>query len=287
MTPVAPPVVTVGIDGSPVAQAALRWAARDAALRHARLRVVVAYDRALDAARVLVTPPSAEVPRMSCALLLDEAIRSAQIPESVSVEAVIRQGNASPVLVEAAAGSVLLAVGARGRGGFAGLRLGSVGHKCVQQARRPVVVVRGHIGTGGPVVCGLDGSPESEQALGFAADEARVRGLPLHVVHAVYWDLAGRDLIRPDDDRLRAWGAELVQATLSRVFGEAAPASMNKQIVVGHPADTLGALSRQATLLVVGTRGSGATTGTLLGSVAGHLLRHAECPVGVTGPTDL
>jgi nucleotide-binding universal stress UspA family protein len=53
-----------------------------------------------------------------------------------------REGNASEVLVTTAADAVVLVVGSRGRGGFSGLRLGSVSARCAEYASCPVLVLR-------------------------------------------------------------------------------------------------------------------------------------------------
>jgi len=53
------------------------------------------------------------------------------------------EGQAGPVLVEAAEGADLLVVGNRGHGGLAEALLGSVGQYCVRHASCPVVIMRG------------------------------------------------------------------------------------------------------------------------------------------------
>jgi nucleotide-binding universal stress UspA family protein len=59
----------------------------------------------------------------------------------VEVEQEIREGPAAPVLIEAGRGAALLVLGSRGRGGFAGLLLGSVSQQCAQHPPCPVVIL--------------------------------------------------------------------------------------------------------------------------------------------------
>lgn len=136
--------IVVGIDGSEGSLAALRWAADEARLRHARLEVVVSWQYpALSTIPAFgVLPPademSEEAKRGLTALLRDEGL--ADDPDLEVVEAVV-QGSAGSALLDAAADADLLVVGSRGHGGVAGLLLGSVSLQCVTHAACPVVVV--------------------------------------------------------------------------------------------------------------------------------------------------
>ena len=114
----------------------------------------------------------------------------------------VRQGygDAATALVAACTPADLLVVGSRGRGPLGGLVLGSVSQACLAHAPCPVVVVRPQpeqASSRGRVVVGVDGSSHSRQALRVAADEARLRGAVLAVVHAVYWDNSGEELLTP------------------------------------------------------------------------------------------
>ncbi|HZT64489.1 MAG TPA: universal stress protein [Acidimicrobiales bacterium] len=137
--------IVVGIDGSDASRLALRWAWDEAALRGAELHVVHACTYPVVSGFGAVMPP---LPAPG--LILGEAERMVdQQLEEVLGEAagdrVVREvvfGTASGVLVEASKGADLLVVGARGRGGFTGLLLGSVSQQCVHHARCPVVVLR-------------------------------------------------------------------------------------------------------------------------------------------------
>jgi nucleotide-binding universal stress UspA family protein len=101
-------------------------------------------------------------------------------------------GTAASTLLGLSDDATMLVLGSRGLGGFRGLLLGSVSHQVGVHAKVPVVVLRGDSAMpampGGPVVVGLDGSPASLEALGFAFDVASVtadrwwrctRGLPV------------------------------------------------------------------------------------------------------------
>ena len=136
--------IVVGVDDSAEAAAALRWALEEARLRNATLEVVHTW----------VFPAIGEVPGGSVDILVRDLERGAAdlldrvadaivgTDPGVKVERRVLEGAAAGVLVDAAAEADLLVVGSRGRGGFAGLLLGSVAQQCVHHAKCPVVVVR-------------------------------------------------------------------------------------------------------------------------------------------------
>lgn len=139
--------IVVGLDGSPESKEALRWAIAEAQLRGARLRVVHAWvipaAFGIDAAFVLAD--AIEGFRQEGERVLDEALAevAGESGPDVPVERQVVQGPASECLLRAAADADLLVVGSRGRGGFAGLLLGSVSQQCTHHAPCPVVIVRG------------------------------------------------------------------------------------------------------------------------------------------------
>ncbi|WP_232797187.1 universal stress protein [Blastococcus atacamensis] len=142
--------IVVGHDGSACAQEALRWAGRLALRAGLDLHVVRGWSMTT-APRPATwepgyVPPLADWQRA----VLDEL--SAQVA-AAGLDAAVRVTphvvHRAPVqaLLGAAEGADLLVVGARGRGGFAGLLLGSVGDQLVHHAPCPVTVVRsGHGG---------------------------------------------------------------------------------------------------------------------------------------------
>ena len=62
--------------------------------------------------------------------------------EGIDVVAKTVPGDPAEVLIEASSNAAVLVVGSRGRGGFEGLRVGSVSNKCLHHAHCPVLVVR-------------------------------------------------------------------------------------------------------------------------------------------------
>ncbi|MGI8874679.1 MAG: universal stress protein [Egibacteraceae bacterium] len=144
--------IVVGVDGSPGAVVALEWALAEARLRGATLEVVhvyappsyYAYSMATVAAGgEALAGPEADARRLAAEEALDEVLAKAA-SEWTDVEvrrSVIEALAPARVLVEGSRGADLLVVGSRGRGGFAGLLLGSVSQQCVQHATCPMVVV--------------------------------------------------------------------------------------------------------------------------------------------------
>lgn len=136
--------VVVGVDGSDQSIEALRFAAAEARLRHATLRVVHAFDvpttGSWSAGVIIDREPFERVAHQ----VVDSALTAlgAEL-EGLDVEQCVDGGGAVPVLIGRASADDLLVVGSRGRGGFKGLLLGSVSQQLVLHAPCPVVVVRG------------------------------------------------------------------------------------------------------------------------------------------------
>ena len=139
--------IVVGVDGSECARAALGFAAEEAALRGARLRVVSAWE----------VPPAVYAGGLAPILdqtTLDgfresaEAVISGAVAEvkhlqpAVDCEGAAVEGQPAEVLLQEAREAFLIVVGNRGRGGFASLLLGSVSQQVVHHAACPVLVVR-------------------------------------------------------------------------------------------------------------------------------------------------
>lgn len=146
----------------------------------------------------------------------------------------------------------------------------------------------------GTIVVGIDGSPQSLAALGFALAEARLRGARLVALHAWVLPLTeapGPFLLEvpgragPPLEQLREeLGREAerrLAAALDAVAGEAGGVVVERRVVEGPAAAALVEASEGADLLVVGSRGHGGLRGALLGSVGEQCARHARCPVAI------
>jgi len=135
------------------------------------------------------------------------------------------------------------------------------------------------------VIVGVDGSPESIEALEWAARYSSATGARITAVHAWHYPAAGPvPAGRPPQaitDQVRANMQETLDKALTQVFGSATPDNVDTKVAYGHPAMVLVNESEAADLLVVGSRGHGAFHGMLLGSVSIHCVTNATCPVVV------
>lgn len=135
--------IVVGVDGSERADAALNWAVAEARLRDCSLEVVHAWNvpHVGEAPGFRVLDLFAEAEDAAGELLDRVVERATSHDPGVDVARRTAQGSPGKVLIDAAKGADLLVVASRGRGGFAGLLLGSVSLVCLHHAPCPVVVI--------------------------------------------------------------------------------------------------------------------------------------------------
>ncbi|MGP3919039.1 universal stress protein [Nonomuraea sp. 10N515B] len=136
------------------------------------------------------------------------------------------------------------------------------------------------------IVLGYDGSDFSMQALDWALDEAELRKLPLTVAHAWQWPYGeveeeAKAHLRKAAEHVLWHGADCARSTSAGVRVET-------DLYEGPAAERLVELSGSADLIVVGSRGLSALPRAVVGSVAGYVAAHADCPVIVVrGPGPL
>lgn len=133
------------------------------------------------------------------------------------------------------------------------------------------------------VVVGVDPSDNAAKAAAWAAREAAGRGLELHLVHATDLPGVAGELLEPPDYAAHQHKAatELLESVAADLRGQYAKLPITTEISELSAAETLVALSRDAQLVVTGTRGHGGFVGMLLGSVSLKLAAHAHSPVVV------
>lgn len=141
-------------------------------------------------------------------------------------------------------------------------------------------------GHGGPVVVGVDGSQESYRALDWAARYAAERQLALRLVHA--YGGSGARALAIELAAQSAGSGHVAEASqvleVARGYARSVTddtVKVETALYLGSAAGALRDESRGATLVVLGSRGHGAITGLLLGSVSVPVSAHAECPVVV------
>ena len=144
----------------------------------------------------------------------------------------------------------------------------------------------------GAIVCGVDGSSDSQRALSVAANYARKLHAKLIVANVVavpdpvvplysYAPMGRPAMLGPevaDSVQAELDGSE---ALLERIVAEAGVERAERRTMLGIPAERLADLAddEEADLIVVGSRGRGAFRAAFLGSVSNSLVGVARCPV--------
>lgn len=283
--------VVVGVDGSDNANAALRVAASVAAKRGLRLKIIHALDFApygfggpyIDAGGVYEW-----MEESGKSILVDAERDARERVGDIDITTELSVGNSAQWLVELSESARVVVIGASGVGATATALLGNNAVSVTTHSHCPVVVVRGEIRPGAPVVVGVDGSPTSARAVAVAFEEASLRDAPLVTVH-VWSDLGPRAF---DDPRAAALVPGGIEDAEHAVLAEALAGwqeqfpdvEVRREIYIDNPRARLLEWSKSAQIVVVGSRGRGGFKSMLLGSTSNSLISSAECPVVVVRP---
>ncbi|MGH4031195.1 universal stress protein [Actinomycetota bacterium Odt1-20B] len=140
----------------------------------------------------------------------------------------------------------------------------------------------------GPLIVGVDGSEPSLQALDWATDEALRRSVELRVLHASRWErYEGRQpSLGTGRGAVRQYAGHIAAQAVERARRRAPLATVSSRVVPDDPASALVAAAREASLVIVGSRGHGTFSGLLLGSVSLPVAAHADAPVIVVRGND-
>lgn len=134
------------------------------------------------------------------------------------------------------------------------------------------------------IVVGIDGSESSKAALRWAIQQAELTNATVRALSVwdAYTGYGHVPFVDPDD--LEKAVQTALSETVEDVVGPQSRVPVDAQAMRGDAAEVLVAESRQADLLVVGSRGHGRFASALLGSVSDRCAHHARCPVVIVRP---
>ena len=280
----AKPIVAA-TDGSEESLRAVDWAAREAVLRGAPLRIV-------SAANLLPRMVSSQghsqyqtvsdvIRKDSDVALATAADRAAKVAPDLLIDTDHLEGAPAEAITEAGSGALMLVVGSRGVGAFTAMILGSVSRYAATHASSPVVVVRQEIGAARRQVGIGIGDLEGHAApLTFAFEEAALRQASLVVIHS--WHTPQSDISRagealglPNRAGMEAEATRHLEALLDEWRPKYPDVPVSHDVVHGHPGRILAGLSARADLVVLGRR----ATHHGPGAVTHAVLNHAHGPI--------
>ncbi|CAL9361048.1 Universal stress protein_MSMEI_3859 [Streptomyces sp. enrichment culture] len=131
-----------------------------------------------------------------------------------------------------------------------------------------------------PIVVGVDGSESSLRAVDWAADEAALREVPLHLLYASLWERYERAVFAAGPERSERMLTDvLVVAAARRARLRVPGTKVTTEVVPAGPVPVLRRAAGKASALVVGNRGRGGAAELLLGSVGLAVAGRADGPV--------
>lgn len=280
--------VVVGLDGSPASMAALDWAARWIEHLGGQLTMLLAYGPSSVVRGEPLADHLIELARETAEGQANHA-RSwlADHHPDVRAEVRILAAGAAPALLEATRTADVVVIGTRGLSGMSALLRGSIANSVIAGAHGPVIAVsEGAVPScSGPVVIGLDGSPEAARAAEYGFEHAETSGAEVIAVSTWQNDYGYHSLrfgvLPVDNDHFQSRREEHLRTWLAplRLRHPSVPV---RSVVRGEdPVAALVEASRGAALVVVGSRGLGPVGRTLFGSVSQAVVRGAKAPTVV------
>lgn len=283
--------LVVGVDGSSASNAAVAWAARDAAMRNVPLTLVHMLSTYVPTFPQIPLPGGVAVWQEEDArLVLEEAAKLARESAggSVVVGTELKSSPPIPTLVQLSEGADMVVVGSHGRGAVGRALLGSVSSGVLRGAACPVAIIPADepdIREDAPVLVGIDGSPASELATAIAFDEASRRGVDLRAVHA-WSDVEILDLGGLDWPALQEESEQILAERLAGWQERYPDVAVQRLVVCDRPARELVNQSKSAQLVVLGSRGRGGIARVLLGSVSNAVVHSVHTPIIVARAAD-
>lgn len=277
--------ILVGVDGSVASDAAVRFAAREAALHETPLTLlhvvapVPSWATSSEQAKIAAAWEANARDVIEQARKTAEAAAESALPD---IRSEVTCSAVAPTLIEASSRARMVVVGSNGMGAVGRLVLGSVTDAVLHRARCPVAVIHDIDEPADPdasVLVGLDGSPASEGALQLAFDEASRRKVQLVALHA-WSDVGVFPILGMDWRDYEAKGAQLLAQQLAHWQAQFPDVQVQRRLVCDKPAKWLIEESEHAQLVVVGSHGrGGGLPGMLLGSVSSALSHATRTPL--------
>jgi nucleotide-binding universal stress UspA family protein len=276
----AKPVIA-GTDGSAESTRAVEWAAKEARLRGAPLRIVSAAEllpRMTGPVGFSDVSGVADAVTRGAQGSLDTAARwAAEIAPGAAIDTELLAGPAAVTVTRCGEDAQLLVVGSRGSGPFTAMVLGSVSRYAALHAACPVVVVREEtMAAHRQIVVGIRDTRDCASALAFAFTEAAMRKASLLAVHAwhtpvLYGTAPVAALPLYEAEANAAARLSELLATWAARYPDVV---VDQDVVHGHPGRVLAGYSARADLVVLGRHGEHGVA-----SVAHAVLGHAHGPV--------
>lgn len=283
--------LVVGVDGSSASNAAVAWAARDAAMRNVPLTLVHMLSTYVPTFPQIPLPGGVAVWQEEDArLVLEEAAKLARESAggSVVIGTELKSSPPIPTLVQLSEDADMVVVGSHGRGAVGRALLGSVSSGVLRGAACPVAIIPADepdIREDAPVLVGIDGSPASELATAIAFDEASRRGVDLRAVHA-WSNVEILDLGGLDWPALQEESEQILAERLAGWQERYPDVAVQRLVVCDRPARELVNQSKSAQLVVLGSRGRGGIARVLLGSVSNAVVHSVHTPIIVARAVD-
>lgn len=276
--------VVVGVDAAQPTDRALDWAADQAALEQRPLLLVHGIGSPLGLASAATSGLDLfpDLQAAGHALLARATTRAVTRHPELVVHQSVRPLDPRQALLDRSDDAALVVVGSRGRGHVLSVALGSVSEEVLGRAACPVVVVRPHHGSAPRrgVLVGTDGTGESEPVLQFAFRQARLRGLPLTVLHTVS-DAAVTAPAAATPSPGQAIGA-LSGSVLAAQYSDVVT---SLEVGWGTPGECLVTLADSMDLVVVGHHQRGTLGRFTHNSVAVAVLEQASVAIAVVPVT--
>ena len=272
--------IVAATDGSEESLRAVDWAAREAVLRGAPLRIVSAAGLL---PRMVSSEGHSDYQTVSDVLrddsnvaLTTAAARAAQAAPDLLIDTDHLDGAPAAAVTESASGALMLVVGSRGVGAFHAMILGSVSRYAATHASSPVVVVREETGAAHRQVgIGISSVEGNAAALTFAFEEAALRKASLIALHAWHTpqsevSRAGSEARPPGRDFLQAEATKQLEDLLADWHDKYPDVPVSHEVVHSHPGRALAGLSARTDMVVLGRHAAHHGAGAVAHAVLNH-----------------